>query len=386
MANPRRGEIEAELGGRTFVLCLTLGALAELESRFGEKDLVGLAARIESGRLTEPSVYDRPLRNVDREPSLPPPVPGPPFVQCLDLAIARAEPAVLQYVAASAEPWAGPLAIWRAVGASSFEFARTIDHRAVVGKTLAALPAGVVGRIDHANELPVELAFGALASVATEEMLGGRNLAAVLDVAGNVEIIGFVDAILTGARQWKLSRLLRGLGGEEHLAARTLPPGSTFLLLDQAVVPLTADLALMGAPQRYRIGPASGDFADPACVELIAQASPKSLMPYAPAKVRAMRVSGGIRFEIVRCGRLQSDAWETLEIPLGEEREAYEIDILSGASIVRTIASSSASALYAAAEEVTDFGGAQTELALRVYQMSALVGRGFPFSATVPVS
>ena len=52
MANPRRGEIEAELGGRTFILCLTLGALAELESRFGEKDLVGLAARIESGRLS----------------------------------------------------------------------------------------------------------------------------------------------------------------------------------------------------------------------------------------------------------------------------------------------------------------------------------------------
>ena len=29
MANKHRGEIEAELGGETYVLCLTLGALAD---------------------------------------------------------------------------------------------------------------------------------------------------------------------------------------------------------------------------------------------------------------------------------------------------------------------------------------------------------------------
>lgn len=52
MANAHRGEIAAELGGKNFVLCLTLGALAELESRFGERDLVGLASRIEAGRLS----------------------------------------------------------------------------------------------------------------------------------------------------------------------------------------------------------------------------------------------------------------------------------------------------------------------------------------------
>lgn len=51
MANLHRGEIEARLGGRTFRLCLTLGALAELESAFGAEDLVALAARFEGGRL-----------------------------------------------------------------------------------------------------------------------------------------------------------------------------------------------------------------------------------------------------------------------------------------------------------------------------------------------
>ncbi len=52
MANWRRGEVEATLGDKQFVLCLTLGALAELESAFGATDLAGLAARFESGRLS----------------------------------------------------------------------------------------------------------------------------------------------------------------------------------------------------------------------------------------------------------------------------------------------------------------------------------------------
>ena len=51
-ANRRRGEIEAELGGARYTLCLTLGALAELETAFGVGDLVALAARFESGRLS----------------------------------------------------------------------------------------------------------------------------------------------------------------------------------------------------------------------------------------------------------------------------------------------------------------------------------------------
>ncbi len=52
MANLHRGEIEADLAGRKFVLCLTLGALAELEASFGESDLVSLVSRFENGRLS----------------------------------------------------------------------------------------------------------------------------------------------------------------------------------------------------------------------------------------------------------------------------------------------------------------------------------------------
>ena len=52
MANRYRGEIDADLGGKRRVLVLTLGALAELEASFGAADLVALAERFGSGRLS----------------------------------------------------------------------------------------------------------------------------------------------------------------------------------------------------------------------------------------------------------------------------------------------------------------------------------------------
>src|SRR5262249_59512631 len=52
MPNPHRGEIEACLDGRPYTLCLTLGALAELEHAFGHEDMLALAQRFQSGRLS----------------------------------------------------------------------------------------------------------------------------------------------------------------------------------------------------------------------------------------------------------------------------------------------------------------------------------------------
>ena len=51
MANRHRGEIDARLDGTVHRLCLTLGALAELEAAFGDEDMLALAARFEKGRL-----------------------------------------------------------------------------------------------------------------------------------------------------------------------------------------------------------------------------------------------------------------------------------------------------------------------------------------------
>ncbi len=51
-ANRRRGEIAVELDGKTHRLCLTLGALAELEAAYAADDLGALVERFSRGRLS----------------------------------------------------------------------------------------------------------------------------------------------------------------------------------------------------------------------------------------------------------------------------------------------------------------------------------------------
>lgn len=50
--NRRRGEVAADLDGRSYRLCLTLGALAELEATYAAEDLGALVERFSTGRLS----------------------------------------------------------------------------------------------------------------------------------------------------------------------------------------------------------------------------------------------------------------------------------------------------------------------------------------------
>jgi hypothetical protein len=69
------------------------------------------------------------------------------------------------------------------------------------------------------------------------------------------------------------------------------------------------------------------------------------------------------------------------EVPLGEDRESYAVDIISGSNVVRTLTSTTPSALYASSDEILDFGGPQTIFHVRVAQLSATVGRGIAAEA-----
>jgi hypothetical protein len=52
MANTHRGDVDATLDGTVYRLCLTLGALAELEHAFGNDDMLALAQRFTTGRIS----------------------------------------------------------------------------------------------------------------------------------------------------------------------------------------------------------------------------------------------------------------------------------------------------------------------------------------------
>jgi hypothetical protein len=335
-------------------------------------------------RAVEPAVFETPGSAAPGPVRRPPPVPGKPFAVVLDLPAARGTPTGLQYVAVAADPWPGAVSVWRSRDGGSFAIHRTLVLPAMIGRTLTPVPAGPLWRWDPLSVLEVEIS-GAIASVPDEAALAGDNLFALQGSDARWEILSAARADLVGERTYRLSRLLRGLAGSEPEAGRAVPAGALLVRLDEAIAPLATNLDDLGQTWRYRIGPAGRDHADPAVAELSATAGPLALMPLAPVRLRARREPEGIRLAWTRRTRVQGDAWEPLEVPLGEDSERYEIDILDGAILRRRLAAAEPSLLYPGGQELADFGAPQTALSVRIAQISAVVGRGAERFATVPV-
>ena len=73
-------------------------------------------------------------------------------------------------------------------------------------------------------------------------------------------------------------------------------------------------------------------------------------------------------------------------MPLDEELEAYEVEILDGATVKRVLSTTTTSAVYTAAEQTADWGAPLDpgdSLTIRICQLSALVGRGASKTATL---
>ena len=333
-------------------------------------------------RSVDAAVYDRTPPTYQRRARAKLRSPGPPHVVVLDLAIARNQPTTTQFIAACADPWPGALNVYRNDGAS-FEALMTLPAPATIGETLDELPPGPVARFDRGAALTVKLFSGALAGVGDALALQGRANMAIRGDDGAWEILAFAEAELIGPDTYRLSRLLRGLGGEEALAARTIAAGATVVLLDRAVTPLASGLSSIGVEQKLSIGPADREVGGAAYVRVAATPGAKALMPYAPVRASARATAAGIEIAFLRRGRVDSDAWESVEIPLGEDSESYRIDIARPSAAARTLTTATTSALYAAADIAADFGAQPAELDLTIRQISASVGPGFALAARV---
>ena len=76
--------------------------------------------------------------------------------------------------------------------------------------------------------------------------------------------------------------------------------------------------------------------------------------------------------------RYQGNFWVSGNQPMNESALIYDLDILDGESVVRTIQSSSPDFVYTEAQQADDFGVAQDEIKANCYQVSERVGRGLP--------
>lgn len=334
-------------------------------------------ARAITARSIEPEVFDTALDPQSVGSVALPTISGPPAVVVLDLpASEAADPLPLQYLAAAASPWPGTLAVWRSTDGDSFEALATVSAPAPLGTLLTALPPGPLWRFDRFNTVLVQVDASQLVSASQSQVLAGANVMALFADGRMTELIQFTEAELVDTNTYRLSGLLRGRAGTEAAGADPWPEGATMLQLDGTLVSVAGGLSAVGRTSIYRVGPVSGDYGGDDVTEVTATVAGTALLPFAPVHLHARRTSAGIVISFTRRTRLDGDSWDVVEVPLNEASEAYRVEILSGASVVRTLQASGPEVTYGTAAELADFGGVQAGLTVRVRQLSATVGAG----------
>jgi len=351
---------------------------------FELQEFVDTEQRAAKAVSIDPDVFDVALAPSESRPPVLPPAVGPAYVVALDLpTLDRSDPPILARLAIFADPWPTAVAVWASADGTSFQHIAQASAPCTVGQTLDDLPAGPTSCWDRGSRVRVKLYGGTLASAADSLVRGGTNAAAVRRADGSWEVLQFANAELVADKTYDLSRFIRGQLGSEWAMGAPTPAGAPFVLLDDRIVPIARGLDSIDRTLQCRVVAASRDYADPTAVSLDVTPKSTALRPLTPVDIRGHRSSDGVHITWVRRTRRDGDSWAPGDIPLGEESEAYQVEVLSGMTVLRTIATTTRETLYANADEFADFGAPQSSLSIRVSQVSATVGPGFANTTTL---
>ncbi len=295
----------------------------------------------------------------------------------MDVPLLRAEddaPGI--YVAVSGLDGWGGASLWRAADGVSFAQQASFSKAAVAGSAASSLPARAVHYRDRESALYVQLLQGELSSCSESDLMNGGNAALV-----GSEIIQFKSATLLGPGLYLLSDLLRGRKGTESQTG-THAVGERFVLLSSAAMQfLPAQLSDRNLTYNFR-AVSNGSSIDLA-QDLALTYGLKTIEPLAPAHIKwAKQTSGDVVLSWVRRAR-KNAAWvDYIDVPLDEDAELYDVEIVSGSLLVRTFEDIGETFLtYTAAQQTAD--GISGSFQINVYQKSARYGRGQAGSAEI---
>lgn len=254
-------------------------------------------------------------------------------------------------------------------GGASYDFAKNLATRSTFGTCNTVLSAG-------STTLQVKIRSGELESVSLAALESGENTALV----GN-EIIRFQDAVLIAPNTYQLSNLQRGRRGTEWAIA-THAAGEDFYLLSDYKERVEGQIADIGRTLHFKAITSGQTLQSVSPVVIVPEGN--SLNPYAPVSLAATKDPlGNITLSWIRRDRHAGDRTDYANFPLSEAFERYEVDIYNGAMVIRTLNTTSPSVDYAVAQQMVDFGSVQPTIAVGVYQISGVVGRGYARVATL---
>lgn len=224
-------------------------------------------------------------------------------------------------------------------------------------------------------------------SVTDLELVNGANAGALIKANGEIEIFQWRDVTVNPNGTLTLSYLLRGRRGTDTMAYGH-GPSEIFVLLD----PNDGDVFALALAERnlprYYKAVTSGEFLDDATTTIKASQG-RALMPYAPVHQKAVANGADVDISWIRRTRVGGGLQNgTSVIPLNEDAELYDLEILDETGdVVRTENGLTAPFYkYLEADQISDgFTTPMTSVTIRVYQVSAQVGRGFTKEITLNV-
>jgi hypothetical protein len=280
--------------------------------------------------------------------------------------------------------WSGAVIHRSADGGGTYAQIGSVVSSGYVGQLATALPSGISTTWDMENVIEVDMIAGTLESRTEPAVINGANAAAI-GAHGRWEIVQFLNATQVSDTRWQLSGLLRGRRATEHNVGTALV-GDYFVMVSAGgVVRLPLQIAEIGASRIYRAVTFGTSAAGGTNVAFTGAG--EALKPFSPVHIHGTYAGGDLIIEWTRRGRLGQELRSGTDIPLSEETEAYEIDIIvpgmSPETAIRTIETTTTTATYTAADQATDGFVGGDPIMVRVYQISATVGRGTPGEAVL---
>ncbi|EEA94171.1 glycoside hydrolase TIM-barrel-like domain-containing protein [Pseudovibrio sp. JE062] len=279
--------------------------------------------------LGEPTVTISSSPDNTTQPSFNDTTSGPPIVRILDLPRFHSEgpddgsPVIAIYNG----NWPSAYQVYASSSGEEFTPLMQVSEPAVMGTLQASLESGPLWRWDTTSEIIVKLYGGQMQSRKLLDVLAGANACAVRK-GDQWEVIQFCNAELIAPMTYKLSKLLRGQLGTEHLVGIIAPTNAEFILLNQSLLklPWTSDKA--GVAFSYRVVPAGKPLGFKWAVKLSHEGSQTALMPFAPVHLKAtVQENGDLALNWIRRTRWEGDSWATPDIPVQEDKLAFSLKI-----------------------------------------------------------
>ncbi len=275
--------------------------------------------------------------------------------------------------------------IYKSTDGSTFSDLLTVLQPSTLGTMRDALPGGGSATLwDRGTVATVAMRCGVLESVSELEALRGANTIAV-GAHGRWEVISFATATALGGGLYEIRNLLRGrLGTEWAIGMHQLGDIVCTLSLDDLSY-VQNSLSDVGTQYLYRAVSLGENLYGDRTIDQFHTNNAVCLKPYAPAGFEAIRKPNlDILFRWRERSRyLWRDYWSGVSSNEGE----YEIDIALADDSVKTVSVSAATEyLYTRIEQEAD--GFDDQLIIRdcsAYQLSSVVGRGYPATTQVAV-